>query len=350
LNNQLFKVDQPGSMDLLYSVIEYISYYGTVLDYSFLPTPIAMGNVTIARILKFTLFYILLSIVMLVSWSVGSLLGNVVTQSNPPAINDPSTPLVFLFVCLFNSLLVGILIWATRDYPSTIRWIVIVLFSFVTQFFLPQMETYFFSDSLGIGSAQIASIVMAGLIMVVVTITLGILLSDKMIKTPARTPIKFTLTTRASVILPLILMTCLVYPLIYMLFGYYIAWQSEALRLFYTQSSEIKPLLNQLTDSIFNGIYAFQILRGTIWFMVSIPLVLMLQSVGQFRHLLFGLLVGLLPATQLFIPNPYMPSDIAMTHFIETSISNFLWGVLISVVVSKYFQADTFKNGITTLG
>jgi len=138
--------------------------------------------------------------------------------------------------------------------------------------------------------------------------------------------------------------------MIYLLFGYYIAWQSEALRIFYTQSSEIKPLLNQITDAIFNGIYAFQILRGTIWFMVSIPLVLMLQPIGRFRHFLFGLLVGLLPATQLFIPNPYMPSDIAMTHFVETSISNFLWGVLISLVVDKYIQADTFKNGITTLG
>lgn len=309
-----------------------------------------MGNVTIAKTLKFILFWLLLSIVMLVSWSVGSLLGNVITQSSPPAISDASTPLVFLFVCLFNSLLVGMLIWATRDYHGMIRWIVIALFSFVIQFFLPQMETYFFSNSLGIGSAQIASIVIAGLVMVVVTVTLGILLSDKMIKPPARTPMKFTLTTRASVILPLILMTCLVYPLIYMLFGYYIAWQNEALRIFYTQSSEIKPFLNQLTDSISNGIYAFQILRGSIWFMVSIPLVLMLQPVGRFRHFLFGLLVGLLPATQLFIPNPYMPSDIAMTHFIETSISNFLWGVLISVVVNKYVQADTFKNGITTLG
>jgi hypothetical protein len=210
------------------------------------------------------------------------------------------------------------------------------------------METYF-SIAWELDRTRLLALY-SGLVMVVVTTTLGILLSDKMIKTPARTPMTFTLTTRASVILPLILMTCLVYPLIYMLFGYYIAWQSEALRIFYTQSSEIKPFLNQLTDSIFNGIYVFQILRGSIWFMVSIPLVLMLQPVGRSRHLLFGLLVGLLPATQLFIPNPYMPSDIAMTHFIETSISNFLWGVLISVVVNKYIQAGTFKNRITTLG
>ena len=141
----------------------------------------------IMGIFKFILFWIFLGIVMLVSWSVGSLLGNEITQSSPPPVNNPSTAVLFLSVCLFNSFLVSILIWSTRIYAGLTRWIAIVIFCFVIQFFLTQMETWFFANSLGIGLDQIASILIAGLFMVVVTITVGILLAPRMIRTDAQT-------------------------------------------------------------------------------------------------------------------------------------------------------------------
>ncbi|MEO8472724.1 MAG: hypothetical protein ABI477_11030, partial [Chryseolinea sp.] len=46
------------------------------------------------------------------------------------------------------------------------------------------------------------------------------------------------------------------------------------------------------------------------------------------QFLIVAVLSALLPTSLLFIPNPYMPRDISMTHFIETSTSNFLWGLL----------------------
>lgn len=303
----------------------------------------------VAKILRFILIWLALGMVMLVSWSLGFFLGNAITQSSPPPDNNPSAALAFLSVCMFNSLLVSILIWSTRVYPGRTRWIAIIIFCFTTQFFLTQMETYFFSKILGITVSQITGILISGCVMVVLTTTVGIVLMDKMFKTGARAPLKFESAGWSKLILPLILLASVAYPLIYLVFGYYVAWQNETLRIFYTQSSAINPFSTQLKDALFNGIYLFQILRGIIWVAVSVPVILMLQRIGLLQYLFVGFLSAL-PATLLLIPNPYMPAEVAITHFIETSASNFLWGVLITVVVGKYMTADTFNKRITTAG
>jgi hypothetical protein len=75
---------------------------------------------------------------------------------------------------------------------------------------------------------------------------------------------------------------------------------------------------------------------------------LMLQHTKAYQYVLVGLLSALLPSAQLFIPNPYMPADVAMAHFIETSVSNFLWGLVITFTVNKYMRAGALQNIIST--
>ena len=274
---------------------------------------------------------------MLLAWPIGSLLGNAITQSSPPSVNNDSTAaLIFLFVCLINSLLITTLIWTTRRYSGLLKAIVLVLYCFVTQFLLTQMETFFFAESINITTEQIVSILFAGFMVACVTIALGILIANKLSKPTVSIPLKFAFSDWSGWVIPLILLTCLVYPFLYFFFGYYVAWQNEALRIFYTQSSEIKPFYIQLINSFSEGIYFLQILRGIIWVAISIPVILMLQHLRVSQYLLMGIFSALLPASLLLLPNPYMPAEIAMSHFVETSISNFLWGVAITFVVNRY--------------
>ena len=105
----------------------------------------------------------------------------------------------------------------------------------------------------------------------------------------------------------------------------------------YTKSSELISFFSSITGSLADGLYFFQILRAAIWVIVTIPLVIMLRHIKGY-YLLVGLLSSLLPASQLFIPNPYMPHDIAMTHFVETASSNFIWGIAIAFAVDKYLH------------
>jgi hypothetical protein len=288
-------------------------------------------------VLKFFLLWILLTVLMLISWPIGVIVGNAVTQSSPPSVNnDSTTAFIFLFVCLINSLVITALIWTTRRYTGLLKGTVLILYCFVIQFLLTQMETFFFAESINITAAQIVSILVSGFVVASVSIPLGILVSNKLTKPIADTPLMLEFTGRSGWVIPMIVLVCLGYPVLYFVFGYYVAWQNEALRIFYTQSSEIKPFFSQLINSLSEGIYFFQILRAIIWVAISIPVILMLQHLRLLQYLLVGLLSALLPSILLFLPNPYMPAEIAMSHFVETSISNFLWGVSITVVVNKY--------------
>jgi hypothetical protein len=212
--------------------------------------------------------------------------------------------------------------------------IALLLYVFVIQFFLPQMETYFFSESLGISAGQTSSIVIAGFVMVAATGVVGLKLAEKLGVEKTTMPFAFETAGWRRMIGPIVLMGGIAYPLLYELFGYYVAWQNEHLRQFYSQSSELRPLFTQFGSFFSEGIYFFQVLRGIIWVIISIPVVMMVGGNRILRYIMMGLLSAL-PAIQLFIPNPYMPMDIAMSHFIETSTSNFLWGMLIAFVIDR---------------
>jgi hypothetical protein len=75
----------------------------------------------------------------------------------------------------------------------------------------------------------------------------------------------------------------------------------------------------------------------------------MLQH-SKAKYFLIGLFTSLLITTQLFIPNPYMPQEIAMMHFLETTTSNFVWGVAIVFTVTKYLTIGQRLNVESVLG
>ncbi len=289
------------------------------------------------KILKFFLLWLGLAIVMLITWSLGFVAGNMITNTSPPAGGDPILAFYFFVgVCVFNSFLLSVLFWLTRIYSGIRKTIGLFAFCFIIQFVLMQMESIFFGDGIGIQNPQVASIIIAGFIMSTATVLFGVAIVNKMSREPKQ---QFTLVVNEwrPFVVPFLLLSCIVYPLIYLTFGYYIAWQNENLRIFYTKSSELTSFFHQGAGSFADGLYFFQILRAAIWVIATIPLVLMLRHLKAY-YLLVGLFTSLLPATQLFIPNPYMPQEIAMIHFVETASSNFIWGAVIAIAVNRYLR------------
>jgi hypothetical protein len=289
------------------------------------------------KVIKFLLLWATVTIVMVITWSLGFVAGNAITHTSPPPGGDPALAFVsFVGVCVFNSLLLSILFWLTRIYSGISKILGLFSFCFIVQFVLMQMESIFFGDGIGIQNPQVASIIIAGFIMSTATILVGVAIVSKMSKEPKQ---QFTMVVNEwrPFVVPFLLLSCIVYPLIYLTFGYYIAWQNENLRIFYTKSSELTSFFHQGAGSLADGLYFFQILRAVIWVIATIPLVAMLRHLRGY-YLLVGLFTSLLPAAQLFIPNPYMPQEIAMVHFVETASSNFIWGALIAIVVNKYLH------------
>ena len=124
----------------------------------------------------------------------------------------------------------------------------------------------------------------------------------------------------------------IVYPMLYFLAGYFIAWQSEAVRLYYTGSTELKSFIIMLIENIKDGLYFFQILRGALWVLFALPVLMMLRVNFLWKGILLGLLFAFLMNAQHLLPNPYFPREVAQVHFLETASSNFVWGFVISLM------------------
>jgi hypothetical protein len=83
------------------------------------------------------------------------------------------------------------------------------------------------------------------------------------------------------------------------------------------------------------GMLIFQFFRGVIWVLISIPLISMLKGNKLETTIVVGLSFAVLIGINLLIPNPYMPENIRMAHFVEVMTSNFLFGIIVSYVLMK---------------
>lgn len=88
----------------------------------------------------------------------------------------------------------------------------------------------------------------------------------------------------------------------------------------------------------------FQVLRGILWGFLAF---LVLKMIGEWRKarwaaaLLFSVIMG----TLLLVPNPYMPDKIRLSHFVEVTFSNFLFGWL-AVTILRNRKNYSEKNKI----
>lgn len=286
------------------------------------------------KALKFILLWIAVTLVMIISWAIGSAVGNIITSSAPPMAPEGAAAaaagIAFLEVCAFNSVLVILLVRATGNYSGKTRLLALVLFIFAVQTLLPQMETYFFASQIGITMGQVTSIVIAGMIVSTAVTLAATFLYRKLFNKPGNTQavvIPYPTGRRQASVLAVLIIAG--YAFLYITFGRLVAWQSETVRMYYTGMTDMAPFSQQLAEIFASGLYFLQLIRASIWIAVSVPVVAMLREKPAVQFLLVAVLTSLLPASLLFIPNPFMPNDVAMVHFVETSTSNLVWGLLI---------------------
>ncbi len=128
-----------------------------------------------------------------------------------------------------------------------------------------------------------------------------------------------------------------IYIVLYMLFGYYVAWQSQELRLFYGGPSELNAVFAQWGQTLMDRpeILVFQYFRGILWMLCLIPLFMGFSGKRVELVILSALALGLLPTAQLAFANPLMPATVSAYHFVEVSISTGIFGALCAWFVPK---------------
>lgn len=121
-----------------------------------------------------------------------------------------------------------------------------------------------------------------------------------------------------------------VYIVLYMLAGYFIAWQAQELRLFYGGPAELNGFFEQwgLTAMAKPEFPVFQYFRGALWILCLVPLFIGFSGKRVELIVLSTLALAILPTAQLAFANPLMPAGVSLGHFWEVLISTDMFGAL----------------------
>src|SRR6266566_2640668 len=124
------------------------------------------------------------------------------------------------------------------------------------------------------------------------------------------------------------------YVVMYFTFGYFIAWQNEAVRSFYG-GSDPGSLLAQIRSVIRDTpmLLPLQAARALMWTALAVLIIRMMKGEWWEAGLAVTLSFTVLMNSQLLLPNPLMPQEVRMVHLLETASSNFLFGWLVVFVL-----------------
>jgi hypothetical protein len=213
-------------------------------------------------------------------------------------------------------------------------FISILCVMFFVQYFMTQIETLFFGWAFSVlTKSDTVLIMLAGLFPLLGTVALLVKFfqNKNVIYQKQKIEIK-------GIMIKLTLIG-IIYLCVYMIFGYFVAWQFDELRLFYTGSTEKLSFFEQMTNNIKTNtiIIPFQILRGIMFGMAIIPIKKMVNK-NKITFIINVCLIYLCTAIVLIIPNGLFPDEVRIAHLVEMCSSMLLFGIIVGNIIWK-------KNG-----
>lgn len=275
-----------------------------------------------------------LSIIMLILWLVFMGITTSLFMGDTGSSSEASADFLLgmTAVCLINSAVIIYLLLRSRWHG--IKLIVFVaLVHYVVQFFMGGVEAILFQESLKIPLRLVYAQLISGVISAFLFALIAVFILGKMKpqEEAPEAPNTRLIMPKGEFMLKFLVLSLIIYPLLYLLFGYFVAWQFPAVREFYSGSTVLPPFF-QFIHGLFNtnsALVFWQMARGAVWVLVALPVIRMMKGSTRETAVTLGLIFALVMNSQHIPPNPYMPGMVRLVHFIETASSNFLWGMLI---------------------
>jgi hypothetical protein len=111
--------------------------------------------------------------------------------------------------------------------------------------------------------------------------------------------------------------------------GYYLAWKNPAVREYYGGTDPGSFLLQLKSIAVGTPwMYPYQLAQGLLWALLVVLLVRMLSGTRLAVALVAAVFLGVLGPCQLLLPNPIMPTDVRLTHLVETIVSRVAFALL----------------------
>jgi len=245
-----------------------------------------------------------------------------------PAAGFLSNSAAMPFIAAVNATM---LVWVARR--SSFKGFALAgglfVFSYIAQTFQTQIETAYFLPAFPLlhGNFEVYRLFLRGAITSAIFSLFVTLIVGGFSRKP-RAAAKFNI--QADQFLKLSAWLGAVYFILYILFGYYIAWQSQELRVFYSGPAELNSFANQILTTLMSKpeMPFFQYARGILWIVCLIPLFKSFTGGRIELIILSAFALGLLPTAQLAFANPLMPAEVSLYHFWEVSLSMYIFGAL----------------------
>lgn len=283
--------------------------------------------------------WIAFSLMMCILWIVGMMTGNAIFPSSlmdAAGESSQSGMLWLLIVCMLNTAVILIFVFNSR----VSGWQLVTLLFLITfgiQFFMAQIETVWFNDSLNMPVNSILALTTGGAIMNLVFAIVVVWATGKFNTTTAPR-VEVNMPEVKSLITRIIILAVLIWPLVYFLAGYFIAWQFAEIRQYYSGTTAMDGFFVMMQENVRSGLYLFQAIRGFLWVFIAALVMYSLKGPMLRRAIILGLLLSLLGGSQLILPNPIMPEMVRTGHLVEITISNFVWGLLLAWFLDKFFS------------
>ena len=131
-----------------------------------------------------------------------------------------------------------------------------------------------------------------------------------------------------------LLLIGVIYMFIYNLFGYFVAWQFEATRVYYTGSSELKGFFTMLYLNLSDPKFVIvHFCRGLFFGLSGYLFYSLLNCSKPKKAFILALIFGGF-GFQIILPNPIFPELVRISHFIETTSSMIIFGLIVGYVFS----------------
>jgi len=205
----------------------------------------------------------------------------------------------------------------------------VVFAVFFIQSFMTQIETMFFTHAFpAFQKSDIVFVTITGLFPVLAAAALLIKFfqNKNSVVEKNKTGIKNILIRLGAI--------GIIYLFVYMVFGYFVAWQFEELRIFYSGSPEKLSFWGQTINNFKTNriIFPFQINRGILFGLAIIPIKNMVNKKKNI-FIISVCLLYLCTAIQLIIPNALFPDMVRIAHLVEMSSSMLLFGVIVGNIL-----------------
>lgn len=287
-----------------------------------------------------------LSILMMFLFVIGILIGTAIFPSSltEASADNSNGEILLLLTCALNTAAIMYFI-----YNSNIKgWKlvgILFLITFGIQYFMSQIETVWFNDSLNLPINGILAIVTGGAIMALLFAIMATLLTGNF-----RHKTEYKRGKAKVDLVPMLkwvtLLAVIIWPLVYFMAGYLIAWQFSEVRLFYSGTTEMASFFSIMKENVISGLYFFQIFRGVLWVLIAYLVIVSIGGSLLHKGIILGLLLSFLGSSQLLLPNPYMSDTVRMAHLLETASSSFLWGLILAWSFGKFMTFETIElNG-----